>query len=136
MPAFACGERSPGGRKMVSAFGRWPVEKWFERSKQETGFGSFEVRTYRSLMRRWLACRIAMYFLVTETRRLRGEDPQITLEQIADAANGLAWNTWNRWPHSWALLMRRCEYYQCRNQASYDSRGRTCRHNQKHLDFS
>jgi len=24
-------------------------------------------------MRHWLACRIAMYFLVTETRRLRGE---------------------------------------------------------------
>jgi len=60
-------------RLLEAAFGRWHVEKWFERSKQETGFGSFEVRTYRSLIRHWLACRIAMYFLVTETRRLRGE---------------------------------------------------------------
>jgi len=60
-------------RLWEAAFGRWHVEKWFERSKQETGFGSFEVRTYRSLMRHWLACRIAMYFLITETRRRRGE---------------------------------------------------------------
>lgn len=60
-------------RLLEAAFGRWHVEQWFERSKQEAGFGSFEVRTYRSLMRHWLACRIAMYFLVTETRRLRGE---------------------------------------------------------------
>jgi hypothetical protein len=29
----------------------WHVEKWFERAKQETGFGDFEVRTYRSLIR-------------------------------------------------------------------------------------
>ena len=28
------------------AFGRWHIEKWFERAKQETGFGAFEVRTY------------------------------------------------------------------------------------------
>jgi SRSO17 transposase len=60
-------------RLLEVAFCRWHIEKWFERAKQETGFGSFEVRTYRSLMRHWLASRIAMYFLANETRRLRGK---------------------------------------------------------------
>ena len=53
------------------AFSRWHVEKWFERAKQEAGLGAFEVRIYQSLMRHWLICRIAMFFLARETRRLR-----------------------------------------------------------------
>jgi SRSO17 transposase len=55
------------------AFGRWHVEKWFERAKQECGFGAFEVRTYTSLIRHWLASRLAMYFLADQTHRFRGE---------------------------------------------------------------
>jgi SRSO17 transposase len=55
------------------ALSRWQVEKWFERAKQEAGFGAFEVRTYRSLIRHWLSSRVAMLFLARETRRLRGE---------------------------------------------------------------
>lgn len=55
------------------AFARWHVEKWFERAKQEVGLGAFEVRTYRSLIRHWLCCRLAMYFLAAQTERLRGE---------------------------------------------------------------
>lgn len=58
---------------MTAAFARWHVEKWFERAKQEAGFGAFEVRNYTSLMRHWLCSRMAMYFLATETQRLRGE---------------------------------------------------------------
>ncbi len=53
------------------AFARWHVEKWFERAKQQCGFGSFEVRTYQSLIRHWLCSRIAMYILATETTQLR-----------------------------------------------------------------
>lgn len=53
------------------AFSRWHVEKWFERAKQECGFGAFEVRTYTSLIRHWLASRLAMYFLADQTTRLR-----------------------------------------------------------------
>ncbi len=56
-----------------AAFARWHVEMWFERAKQETGFGSFEVRTYTSLIRHWLCSRMAMYFLADQTERLRGE---------------------------------------------------------------
>jgi len=58
---------------MEIAFSRWQVEKWFERAKQECGFGAFEVRTYTSLLRHWLASRLAMYFLADQTTRLRGE---------------------------------------------------------------
>jgi SRSO17 transposase len=56
-----------------AAFARWHVEMWFERAKQETGLGSFEVRTYQSLIRHWLCSRMAMYFLADQTERLRGE---------------------------------------------------------------
>lgn len=55
------------------AFSRWHVEKWFERAKQECGFGAFEVRTYTSLIRHWIASRLAMFFLAEQTTRLRGE---------------------------------------------------------------
>lgn len=55
------------------AFARWHVEKWFERAKQEAGFGAFEVRTYTSLIRHWLCCCMVMYFLAVQTQRLRGE---------------------------------------------------------------
>jgi SRSO17 transposase len=56
-----------------AAFRRWHVELWFERAKQEAGLGDFEVRTYRSLIRHWLCCRLAMLFLAEQTTRLRGE---------------------------------------------------------------
>jgi len=39
-------------KMMTVGFARWHVEKWFERAKQEAGFGAFEVRTYTSLIRR------------------------------------------------------------------------------------
>ena len=58
---------------MQVGFSRWHIEKWFQRAKQETGFGAFEVRTYLSLIRHWLSCRLSMYFLAAETTRLRGE---------------------------------------------------------------
>jgi len=58
---------------MEIGFSRWHVEKWFEHAKQECGFGAFEVRTYTSLIRHWLASRLAMYFLADQTNRLRGE---------------------------------------------------------------
>jgi SRSO17 transposase len=62
-------------KMMTVAFARWHVEKWFERAKQEAGFGAFEVRTYKSLVRHWLCSRMVMYFLADTTRRLRGEKP-------------------------------------------------------------
>lgn len=58
---------------LTAAFARWQVEKWFERAKQEAGFGAFEVRTYTSLIRHWLCSALVMYFLSAQTQRLRGE---------------------------------------------------------------
>lgn len=58
---------------MRVAFSRWHVEKWFERAKQEAGFGAFEVRSYKSLLRHWLCSCMVMYFLAAQTQRLRGE---------------------------------------------------------------
>ncbi len=59
-------------------------------------------------------------FKRAEARLLLG-----TLEQVADVANTLASKIWNRWPHSWRDLIEQCEYYQERNEASYESRRRT-----------
>lgn len=68
---------APGGvelsQLMQVGFSRWHIEKWFERGKQEAGLGAFEVRTYRSLMRHWMCCEVAMWFLAEQTTRLRGE---------------------------------------------------------------
>jgi|TARA_B100001971_G_C18209902_1_gene550004 SRSO17 transposase len=55
------------------AFARDHIERWFRTAKQEAGFGAFEVRTYTSLIRHWLCSRLGMYFLATQTKRLRGE---------------------------------------------------------------
>ena len=63
----------PLDQLMAVAFARWHIEQWFQRSKQECGFGAFEVRTYRSLIRHWLCSRLVMYFLAAQTQRLRGE---------------------------------------------------------------
>ena len=58
---------------MATAFGRWHIEQWFQRAKQECSLGAFEVRTYTSLIRHWLCSRLMMYFLAAQTQRLRGE---------------------------------------------------------------
>ncbi len=68
---------APGNARLEDmlqvAFARWHIEMWFERAKQEAGLGAFEVRNYTSLMRHWLCARVAMYFLASQTERLRGE---------------------------------------------------------------
>ena len=68
-----------------------------------------------------------MYFLATQTQQLRGKNPLITLEQVAQVANTLVSKIRNRWWHSWAELIERCAYYQDRNEASYRSRRKTAR---------
>jgi SRSO17 transposase len=67
------GEEADPAELLRIGLSRWHVEKWFERAKQEAGFGDFEVRTYVSLVRHWLCSRLAMFFLASQTKRLRGE---------------------------------------------------------------
>jgi SRSO17 transposase len=84
-------ENTPLEEMLRVAFARWHVEKWFERAKQECGFGSFEVRTYQSLIRHWLCSRIGMYILATETTRLRGKkSPDHVRASFASARPDLA----------------------------------------------
>ena len=66
-------ESTPVTELLRVAFGRWHIEKWFERAKQEAGLGAFELRTYDGLIRHWLCSSMAMYFLAEQTQRLRGE---------------------------------------------------------------
>jgi SRSO17 transposase len=73
---------------MTAAFARWHVEMWFERAKQETGLGAFEVRTYTGLIRHWLCSRMAMYFLAEQTERLRGET---SADHIGAGGRGDEW---------------------------------------------
>ncbi len=54
--------------------------------------------------------------------RIWGKNPQITPEQVADAANMLAWKIWRKYPYSWNRLQELCRYYQERNEASYAGR--------------
>lgn len=68
-------ENAEPAEMLRAAFARWRVEKWFERAKQEVGFGDFEVRKYVALWRHWLCCRLAMYFLAAHTSELRGKKP-------------------------------------------------------------
>ena len=73
---------------LLVAFARWHIEKWFERAKQQTGFGDFEIRTYTSLIRHWLSSRMAMFFLASETRRLRGEKSEDHLRTSVEGGTG------------------------------------------------
>jgi len=66
-------ESVPVAELLRVAFGRWHIEKWFERAKQEAGFGAFEMRTYDGLIRHWQCSSLGMYFLAEETQQLRGE---------------------------------------------------------------
>jgi hypothetical protein len=69
---------------------------------------------------------------IERRRRLKpsgfgGKNPRITLEQVAEATNGLASRIWNRYWHSYREVIERSEYYQERNAASCESRKRTAR---------
>lgn len=46
----------------------------------------------------------------------------MTFEQVATAVNAIAWRLWNRLAHDLTILCATLNYYQRRNQASYDSR--------------
>jgi len=57
------------------AFTRAGVEHVFRLAKTEVGFGHFEGRSYRGLMRHMTLCQLALLFAAEQTDRLRGEKP-------------------------------------------------------------
>jgi SRSO17 transposase len=66
------------------AFSRWGVEHAFRLVKGEVGFGHFEGRSWRGLLRHMILCQAVMLFVAEQTTRLRGEKP--TADDGADGA--------------------------------------------------
>ena len=58
---------------MKVAFTRAVVEHVFRLAKTEVGFGHFEGRNYRGLMRHMTLCQLVLLFAAEQTDRLRGE---------------------------------------------------------------
>ena len=54
------------------AFSRWNVEHAFRLVKTEIGFGHFEGRSYKALMRHMILCQMMLLFAAEQTDRLRG----------------------------------------------------------------
>jgi SRSO17 transposase len=57
------------------AFSRWGVEHAFRLVKTEVGFGHFEGRSWKGLLRHMILCQAVMLFVAERTTRLRGEKP-------------------------------------------------------------
>ncbi len=57
------------------AFTRAGVEHVLRLAKSEVGFGHYEGRTYRGLMRHMTLCQLVLLFAAEQTDRLRGEKP-------------------------------------------------------------
>ena len=57
------------------AFCRWGVEHAFRLAKTEVGFGHFEGRSWKGLLRHMVLCQAVMLFVAEQTTRLRGEKP-------------------------------------------------------------
>ena len=57
------------------AFTRAGVEHVFRLAKSEVGFGHFEGRNYRGMVRHMTLCQLVLLFAAEQTDRLRGEKP-------------------------------------------------------------
>lgn len=57
------------------AFSRWGVEHAIRLVKTEVGFGHFEGRSWKGLLRHMILCQAVMLFVAEQTTRLRGEKP-------------------------------------------------------------
>lgn len=68
-----------------AANARYWIEDCFERAKGKVGLDHYEVRSWRGWHHHVTLCLLALYFLVTEQRRLSQSAPAITLQQSADA---------------------------------------------------
>ena len=65
--------RTPLELLLKVAFCRWGVEHAFRLVKSEVGFGHFEGRSWKGLLRHLILCQAVMLFVAEQTTRLRGE---------------------------------------------------------------
>ena len=56
-------------------FCRWNVEHTFRLAKTEVGFGHFEGRSWKGLLRHMILCQAVLLFVAEQTDKLRGEKP-------------------------------------------------------------
>jgi len=102
------------------------TSKWrrFRVVKTEIGFSHFEGRSYIGLMRHMILCQLVMTFVAEQTNRLRGKNPEITLEQVARALNTVCrrWLRRNLSLSPVELVAKIIQYHQARNLAAKKSR--------------
>lgn len=55
------------------AFSRWTIEHVFRLAKTEIGFGHFEGRSWKGLLRHMILCQVVLLFVAEQTEKLRGE---------------------------------------------------------------
>ena len=77
----------PLGRVLAVAFRRATVEHAFRIAKTEAGLTHFEGRQYVGLVRHLILTLVVLGFVAVHTARLRGENPQVTPEQVCRALN-------------------------------------------------
>ena len=65
--------RTPLKLLLKVAFSRWGVEHAVRLVKSEVGFGHFEGRSWKGLLRHMILCQAVMLFVAEQTTRLRGE---------------------------------------------------------------
>jgi SRSO17 transposase len=65
--------RTPLTLLLKVAFSRWGVEHAVRLVKSEVGFGHFEGRSWKGLLRHMILCQAVMLFVAEQTARLRGE---------------------------------------------------------------
>jgi len=69
--------RTPLLTLLKVAFCRWSVEHAFRLAKTEIGFGHFEGRSYKGLLRHMILCQAVLLFAAEETGKLRGKKPRV-----------------------------------------------------------
>nr|WP_143393206.1 hypothetical protein [Fimbriiglobus ruber] len=77
----------PVARILAVAFRRWTVEHLFRVAKQEVGLMHYEGRDYTGLMRHRTLAVVVLGFVAAHTERLRGKNPDVTMEQVCRALN-------------------------------------------------
>jgi SRSO17 transposase len=88
---------APLARVLAVAFQRWTVEHAFRLGKQEAGLMDYEGRDYTGLLRHLILALTVLGFVATHTERLRGENPQVTAEQVCRALNQRCAAVFRRW---------------------------------------
>ena len=109
------------------AFCRWGVEHAFRLVKTEIGFGHFEGRSWRGLLRHLILCQAVMLFVAEQRLGFGGKNPRLTMEQTARALNTVCrlWQERRRKSPDLEHVASVIRYHQAHNEAAKRSRLRS-----------